>query len=60
MLTLEERVNGGRYESWFGARPPHQPRAQYQRPLSAEESPIRAAGIRLGCVIGNGLGGIGC
>jgi hypothetical protein len=45
MLTLEEWVNGGRYESWFGARPPHQPARYNQRSLSADESPIGAADI---------------
>jgi len=45
MLTHEAWVNGGWHESWFDARPPHQPHARYQPLLSREESATTAVGI---------------
>src|SRR5580658_7436648 len=38
-------VPGRWYESWYSARPPHQPRARYQPAKSLEESTISPVGI---------------
>jgi hypothetical protein len=46
MLTHEEWVNAGRYESWFGARPPASPARDTKRRKWPEESAIAPFGIR--------------